>query len=59
MIERLDTDGDGAISRAEMEAAGEDRGARRAERMLSRLDTDGDGSISREEFDARKGRHKR
>lgn len=44
MIERLDSDGDGALSRAEIE----DR--RSPERMFARLDTNDDGVVSEEEF---------
>jgi Ca2+-binding EF-hand superfamily protein len=49
MIERMDADGDGKISAAEMQA-GPRRGDR-FERMLSRLDKDEDGAISRAEMD--------
>jgi Ca2+-binding EF-hand superfamily protein len=44
IIRRIDTDGDGAISRAELTAA--------ADRLLERLDTDKDGKISRAEAEA-------
>lgn len=46
---RLDTDGDGFISRAEREAS--------LKRLFSRIDANGDGRISRAEFEAaRRGR---
>ena len=51
-FERLDADGDGSISRAEMEAADATRDARREERrerMKARFDTDGDGMVSEAE----------
>ena len=44
MIEWRDTDGDGALSQAEM--AGNN-----GQRMFDRLDADGDGAISAEEFE--------
>ncbi|WP_084615387.1 EF-hand domain-containing protein [Roseivivax isoporae] len=46
MIERLDSDGNGTLSLAEVESR-RDRGA-----MFDRLDTDGDGALSREEMRA-------
>ncbi|MDX5403631.1 MAG: EF-hand domain-containing protein [Rhodobacterales bacterium] len=49
MIEMMDTDSDGKISAAEMQA-GPRRGDR-FERMLSRMDQDEDGAISRAEMD--------
>jgi len=52
MIERLDSDGDGALSQAEIE----DR--RNPARMFERLDANEDGVVSEEEFaEARMGRH--
>ena len=44
MLERLDADGDGALSLAEMPD--------RAERGFDRLDADDDGAVTREEFEA-------
>jgi Ca2+-binding EF-hand superfamily protein len=52
MFDRLDSDGDGVLSRDAIEARrgdGPDAG-----RMISRFDTDGDGAVSQEEFDAAK-----
>ena len=57
MLERLDTDGDGQLSQAEMEEAREGRGFRHGrggpnpERMFERFDADGDGSVTQAEFD--------
>jgi Ca2+-binding EF-hand superfamily protein len=45
MLSRLDTDGDGNISQAELPDRSE-----RAERMFTRADTNEDGTISAEEF---------
>ena len=47
LLQKMDTDGDGALSAAEGEAA--------AEKMLDRLDTNGDGILTKDEFTARKG----
>lgn len=47
MMGRLDTDGDGAISRAEMEAAHQRQAA-----MFDQADTDRDGKLTREEIRA-------
>lgn len=49
MIEMMDTDADGKLSAAEMQAG--PREGDRFERMLSRLDKDEDGAISREEME--------
>jgi Ca2+-binding EF-hand superfamily protein len=52
---RLDTDGDGSVSRAEWDAHVEGRGEARAERhgeMFERLDADSDGALSREEIES-------
>ncbi|WP_114966257.1 EF-hand domain-containing protein [Alkalilacustris brevis] len=57
MIERFDTDGDGALSEAEIAAAMEHMAemrndpAARARMMFEHMDTDGDGMISPEEFE--------
>ena len=48
MIQKMDTDGDGAVSAAE-HAAG-------AQEKMSKLDADGDGNISQAEFGAKKDR---
>jgi Ca2+-binding EF-hand superfamily protein len=47
LLQRMDTDGDGALSAAEGEAA--------AEKMFDRLDANGDGVLTKDEFMARKG----
>lgn len=53
MLERMDGDGDGQLTMAEMEEAREGRGHRgpNPERMFGRLDADGDGSVTEAEFD--------
>lgn len=58
MIARFDTDKDGAISQAEMEAGmGLGRAQRTpGERMLEFADTDNDGMISEEEYNAMENR---
>jgi Ca2+-binding EF-hand superfamily protein len=43
MFQRLDTDGSGTVSRAEVRAG--------QGRIFARLDSDGDGTISRQEFE--------
>ena len=58
MLERFDTDKDGALSRDEMPAAGE-RHAKRSERMFERADADGNGAISEEEFKSAQAKMKR
>ena len=55
MIERLDTDGDGALTQAELEEGFQRRGSDRGN-MIERLDTDGDSAISKAEFEAAKER---
>ena len=52
----MDTDGDGAVSQAEMTAFAQMRAAERAARMFTRLDADADGLISAAEFEAAKER---
>ncbi|MBQ4827184.1 EF-hand domain-containing protein [Leisingera sp. M527] len=51
MLERFDTDGDGALSKDELP------GPRRAGRMFDRMDADGSGGISKQEFDEARMRH--
>lgn len=51
MLARVDTDSDGRVSLAELEA----KNGERIEKMMSRLDTNGDGAISAEEAAAGKG----
>ena len=51
MLNRLDADGDGALSIDELHDAGGRRGGDRAGRMLKRADTDGDGAVSEAEYD--------
>jgi len=48
----LDNDGDGLLSLEELTARGQERAAKRAERMMSRLDTNGDKQLSQEELAA-------
>lgn len=47
-----DANGDGSVSREEMQAAGQARRAERADARFAKLDADGNGAISRAEFDA-------
>lgn len=68
MFNRIDTDGDGKVSLAEMQAMSEDMAAKgpgrgesadgrqppTAEEMLAELDGDGDGVVSFAEFEARR-----
>ena len=49
-LERADTNGDGLLSVAEIEAMAFERAKRRAERMVERLDANGDGMISMDEL---------
>ncbi|MEJ6389325.1 EF-hand domain-containing protein [Gymnodinialimonas ulvae] len=57
MLERLDNNGDGQLTQAELEEAREGRGGRfgrggpSPERMFDRLDADGDGAVTEAEFD--------
>ena len=48
----MDANGDGAVSREEMQAAGQARRAERADQRFARLDADSNGAVSRTEFDA-------
>ena len=56
MFERLDADGDGVITKAEVEAVRAQRGqrggdpAQRWQHMLERVDANNDGQISKDEF---------
>ena len=52
----MDTDGDGAVSLAEMTAHAQARTAERVARMFEHLDADGDGVITEAEFAAAKER---
>jgi len=51
MFDRLDTDGDGAISEAEFST--------RETTMFDRVDADGDGVISAEEIEGMRGQARR
>jgi Ca2+-binding EF-hand superfamily protein len=60
MLERMDSDGDGVLTQAEMIEAREGRegrggrhgrGGPNPERMFERLDADGDGAVTEAEFD--------
>jgi hypothetical protein len=48
-LQKIDTDGNGAISRLEFLAYERRQAEARAERLFKRLDTNGDGAISAEE----------
>lgn len=54
MLKRFDTDRNGSLDAAELEAAGAERRMKRAARMMDRLDTNGDGKVSMEEASARR-----
>jgi len=49
MLRKLDTDKNGTINRAELQAAGDRFVAERVKALIQRLDTDKDGKISKEE----------
>ncbi|WP_394195977.1 EF-hand domain-containing protein [Litoreibacter albidus] len=57
-----DTNGDGALSRDELEAkmksGKEDRMTRRLDKMMERMDTDGNGTLSQEEMADAGGKRK-
>jgi Ca2+-binding EF-hand superfamily protein len=52
LLERADSDGDGALSAAELEEMADGRRQARMERMFERVDADGDGSLTEAELDA-------
>lgn len=52
MLKRFDTNRDGVLDEAELEAAGSERTSKRAERMLERVDANGDGKISMAEAES-------
>lgn len=52
MMEHLDTNSDGLISVAELDAAAEKRASKRGGRGFEKADSDGNGSISKAEFEA-------
>ncbi|MDG1169077.1 MAG: EF-hand domain-containing protein [Sulfitobacter sp.] len=52
MLERFDTDGNGQLSAAELDAAVQERGGKRAKRMMERLDANNDGKLALDEMTA-------
>jgi len=52
LLERLDRDGDGAVTEAELIAAADERVARRVGKMFARMDRNGDGRLERAQLDA-------
>jgi Ca2+-binding EF-hand superfamily protein len=52
MFEKIDADGDGKISKSELETAFTQAGgtADQADKIFAKLDTDGDGSVSKTDF---------
>ncbi|MEH6664981.1 MAG: EF-hand domain-containing protein [Brevundimonas sp.] len=48
----MDANGDGLVSREEMQARRQARMGEMQDRMFERMDADGDGSVTRAEFDA-------
>ncbi len=46
----IDTNNDGTINAAEMDAAGKEMRLKRQQRMLGRMDTDGNGMVSADEY---------
>ncbi len=57
-FKQMDSDGDGAISRAEFDAAGQKMNERRA-KFFETADTNKDGKLSREEMKAFRQSHRR
>lgn len=49
---RLDSNRDGVVTKAEMDAAKATRHAKRADRRFDRLDSNDDGSVTKSEFEA-------
>ena len=56
MLKRLDTDKDGALTQAEMQAG---KRASRMDKMFARADADGDGFLSQDEMKNMRGKHGR
>ena len=54
MLERFDTDGNGALDAAELEAASKGRKDRRGARMMEHLDANADGKLDLAEVNARR-----
>lgn len=59
LFSRLDTDGDGSVSKTEFATVLEDAGvdSERAEALFAKLDTDSDGSVSESELKAARKHH--
>ena len=51
---RADANGDGLLTVEEIEASGQDRAAKRAERMMARFDANKDGALSKDEITSRR-----
>lgn len=54
-ITRADADGDGVLTKTELEAAASQRVSKRVERMIERFDANEDGVLSQEELTASEG----
>lgn len=52
MFSKMDSDGDGSVSKSEFEAASPDGNTSRADKIFSTIDTDQDGTISASENEA-------